>query len=259
MKRILLIAIAVAVVTAMSVPAWAGTNPNAVITVHAKAHTTKPANTCTTWSPNSGTPIPCTSYVTSATVGVNTDVYVVVAGGSAVSGIAGMSCGVKYSGTPADGGSDGVGADVYGWTLCADLQFTNSPIPGDTANEWPISGGGNRITWVMTTNCQRTVAGTEGVHAVAGAFYVFAYGPDTFALTGNLNLEIPELAVADCITGATDYIAFDLGGAPAAFVTFSVSGTDVGCNPCTEPTRSCIGTPVESSTWGKIKTKYGSK
>jgi hypothetical protein len=249
MKRVLLIAAAVAVVMAMSVPAWAGTNPDCVFTLHAKTHTTKGSTICTTWSPNSGTPIPCTSYVTNWPTGLNTDVYLVIARGDPVSGLAGVSCGLLYD------NAVGSGVDVFGWTLCADLEFTNgaATCPPDLPPcEWPISHGGNRITWVSTTNCQRTVAGTEGVHAVAGSFYLYAYGPDVFELTENKNLQIPELAVANCAAN-TDYLPWGR----IAFVTFSTSGTDLGCNPCTEPDVDCTRVPVEPTTWGKLKTRFG--
>ncbi len=251
MKRVLLFVTAVAVVMAMSVPAWAGTNPNAVFTLHAKAYTNK--NICTTQSPNSGTPIPCTSYDTDWPLNLPTNVYLVVARGDAVTGIAGASCGVKYNN--AAGGPGVGGVDVFGWTLCADLEFTNGAAtcpPNVPPCEWPISGGGNRITWVLTTNCQRTVAGTDGVHAVAGAFYVYAYSPDILQLTENKNLEIPELAVSNC-AASTDLLPFRR----VAFVTFSASGTEKGCNPCTEITGECPEpVPVEATTWGKLKNTY---
>jgi len=244
MKRVLLIVTAVALAMALSAPAWAaGTNPNAVFTLHAKAHATK--NYCTTGSPNSGTPIPCTSYETKWPTASAADVYLVVARGTVGLGIAGASCGVYYNSVV------GQGADVYAWYLCADLEFTNGPVGQP---EWPASRGGNRITWVSDTNCQRTEAGTEGVHAVAGAFYVYAYGNDKLAITPNNNLVSgPELAVANC-AAATDYLPFLRAG----FVTFSAGGADLGCNPCTEPDSECDPVPAEPTTWGQIKSKYGS-
>ncbi len=243
MKRVLLVLCAAAFAAVLTVPAWAGTNPDAVFALHAKAHTTKATTICTTWSPNTEG-IPCSNYVSNAAVGVNTDVYLVVARGNSDTGIAGLSCGVLYDNV------DASGVDVFGWYLCGDLEFTNAGADG----EWPISGGGNRITWSFVDACQLTVLGTDGVHAVAGAFYVYAYSPDVLYITPNNNLQSePELAVADC-TADTDYLPFGRAG----FVTFSTSGSDLGCNPCTEPDTDCLGVPVEDSTWGKIKSKYGS-
>ncbi len=253
MKRVLLIVTAVAVVMAMNVPAWAGTNPNCVFTLHAKGHTTKATTICTTWSPNSGTPLPCSNYNTSWPTKLVTDVYLVIARGDTALvpgwGLAGVSCGVYYD------NAVGSGVDVFGWTLCADLEFTNGNLtcpPDIPPCEWPISGGGNRITWVMTTNCQQTIAGSDGVHAVAGAFYLYAYNPDIFYLTHNRNLMIPELAVANCKAN-TDLLPFNRAGQ----VAFSTDGSALGCNPCTEPDWECDPpTPVEETTWGKLKTNY---
>ena len=79
--------------------------------------------------------------------------------------------------------------DVFGWYLCADLEFTN----GGDNGEWPAAGGGNRMTWVMTTNCQQhIIAGyeSEGVHAIAGAFYIYAYDEDLLYVQPNLNLVV---------------------------------------------------------------------
>jgi len=45
-------------------------------------------------------------------------------------------------------------------------------------------------------------------YAIAGAFYLYAYSPDVFQLTPNLNLQIPELAVADC-DASTTYLRTD--------------------------------------------------
>ena len=166
-------------------------------------------------------------------------------------GLAGVSCGIQYN------NAAGAGVDVFGWQLCADLEFTNGDLAGCPPDvppcEWPISRGGNRITWVSTTNCQQTIAGDQGVHAVAGVFYLFAYSPDVFYLTENKNLQIPELAVANC-KAATDYLPWGR----TAFLTFSASGTELGCNPCTEADVDCSGTAVEPTTWGRLKTTFGS-
>jgi hypothetical protein len=240
MKRALITLGAVACVLALSAPAWAGPNSNAVVSLHAKTHTTKATTYCTTQSPLTNA-IPCSNFNMQWDLAdPKIDIYLVIAGGAAVQGIAGVSCGIEYN------PSSGQGLDMFAWTLCADLEFTNVGPNG----EWPESGGGNRITWA--DNCQTTVLGSDGAHAVAGCFYVYAYGPDTFKVTANKNLESgPELAVASC-AAETDQLPFGRG----AFVTVSAGGTQQGCNPCTEADRDCEGVPVQPSTWGDIKSKF---
>jgi hypothetical protein len=166
------------------------------------------------------------------------DVYLVVARAYPGPGIAGVSCGISYNAT------SGAGVDVLGWTLCADLEFTNSGLNG----EWPASGGGNRITWVSTTNCQRTVIDPDGVHAIAGVFYVYAYSEDYFSLDLNQNLQFPEFAVADCSAQVT-YLSVS-EPQPYGHAGCVGFGT-LGWTPC-------YGgfIPTESMTWGKLKTKY---
>jgi hypothetical protein len=188
MKRVLLIVTAVAVVMAMNVPAWAGTNPDCVFTLHAKDHTTKATTICTTWSPNDGTPIPCTAYNTSWPTNLATEVYLVIARGDPVSGLAGVSCGILYD------NAVGSGVDVYGWTLCADLEFTNGDLTGCPPDlppcEWPISHGGNRSPGCPPRTAM-TVAGTRACTPWPRV-YLYAYGR-TFLSHGEQELQIPEL------------------------------------------------------------------
>jgi hypothetical protein len=235
MKRVLTIAALTAAVSLLLVGgAFAGTQDGAVITLHAKAHTSKSLTLCTTWAPT----VPCSEYVSTWPLGLSSDVYLVVAKApDAALGIAGMSCGIDYNGMASKG------VDVFGWNLCADLQFTNSGAEG----EWPAAGGGNRITWVSTTNCQTEVLGTDGVHAIGGAFYLYAYSGDVFQVTGNMNLVIPELAVADCNASTT---MLPMDGQASGSVGFG----EPGCNPCVEYCGPVV--PVESTTWGRVKTQY---
>ena len=236
MKRVLMLAVLTAAVSLLLVPgAYAATQDGAVVTLHAKTHTTKATTVCTTWKPT----MPCSDYVSTWPVGVNSDVYLVVARALEAPGIAGLSCGIMYDGVAPSG------IDVFGWYLCADLEFTNAGAFG----EWPEAGGGNRITWSMIDACQRTVIGTDGVHAIAGAFYIYAYGPDVLQVTPNNNLQSePELAVADC-TASTTYLPVD--GSAAGSVGFG----QPGCNPCAE---NCGPPPIATTptTWGKVKSQY---
>ena len=197
--------------------------------------------------------IPCSHYNTNWAVNLNTDVYLVVAKALVTPGIAGMSCGILY---------DNALAPVWTCSVGRSAPTSSSPTenrrcpPDLPPCEWPISGGGNRITWVMTTNCQRTVIGPDGVHAVAEAFYLYAYSPDVFQITPNLNLQIPELAVADCAASTTLY---DLAGPSASRVwvrspsAFSWRGLRHPCNPATD---NCAPVPVQNTTWGRVKTQY---
>ncbi len=217
---------ALSALAAVAAPARAGTQPNARIALHVKAHTAKSASLCTTWSPNAEG-LPCSRYVSAGDLRTPYDVYLVVVRGASFSGIAGLSCGIEYDDVP------GSGLDLCGWTLCADLEFANAGSRG----EWPHAGGGTRIVWVRDTNCQRTVIGTDGVHAVAGVFYAYAYSADALAVTPNNNLDSgPELAVADC-AAATDLLGLWSGGK----VTFSAGAVVPGINPCESPGSCQLG------------------
>ena len=89
--------------------------------------------------------------------------------------------------------------------FCASgLEFPNGPT-GSSTDEWPASGGGNRLTWDSSIDCQTTTLGMDGVHAVAGSFYVYAYSDDLFQVTPNNNLSTaPELQVGDCSEAVFD-------------------------------------------------------
>ena len=230
MKRVLTIAVLTAAVCVAfaGVTFAAGTQDGSVVALHAKAHALK--NYCL--APNAPL-IACSQFTKTWPVGSSSDVYLIVAKAQQAPGVAGVSCGIMYN--PAIGG----GVDVYQTYLCADLEFTNAGAYG----EWPRAGGGNRITWVSTTNCQRTLYGTEGVQAVAEAFYVYAYSPDMFSVTPNNNLVSgPELAVADCAASTTYLPLTGFGGA--------IGFGQPGYNPCTDMV------PVEPATWGKIKSQF---
>jgi hypothetical protein len=208
-------------------PAWAGTQDGSAIALHVKAHTSKGTTVCTTWAPT----IPCSDYVTAWPVGTAADIYLVVTRAQWEPGIAGLSCGIDYAAAP------GAGVDVSGYTLCADLEFTNAGANG----EWPAAGGGNRITWNRLDNCQRTLMGNDGVHAVACAFYVYAYGEDQFRVIPNANLQSgPEIRVADCSSAESSVTT-----AASGTVFFSAAALG-GCNPCTDTCdegSACFVTP----------------
>lgn len=152
-----------------------------------------------------------------------------------LSGLAGLQCGIHYqNGEPADM-TDQTGIDIFGWTLCATLEFVT---PG--ANEWPRPGGGNLITWDSTNNCQL------GETGVAGYFYAAAYSVDTFQITPRPVDSIAK--VANCQNSETNLTMDALGCAH-----FS-NTTTTGCNPCVQ---NCFGDPVEETTWSRIKSVTG--
>jgi len=226
MKRALLLSILSLMVAGV---AFAGTQDGAVVALHDQSHG-KAVNVCSDGSipadPTSNG-IDCFSYSTdNAPTGINRDVYLVVALADPAFGIAGLSCGISYNPAAV------AGVDVFAWILCSDLEFPNAGPNGS----WPASGGGNRITWAAGPNCQNADLNGEGVHAVAGAFYIYAYSDDQMCVTGNLNLVVPEFKVADCNASESDVL---FGGGCVGY-------GQAGYNPCDD-------TPVERTSWGAIK------
>lgn len=195
----------------------AGTQDGARIALHLTTHASKATSRCDTWD------VPCTEFQTNGTVGVSYDAYLVVADADPEVGVAGLSCGISYNQML------GTGVDIFTWSFCGALQF---PTNGDNGLPWPDAGAGNRMTWDMSSDCQRSlVAGheSEGAHVVAGSFYLYAYSNDVFSVTANTQLtRAEELAVADC-GGNSTY----LDAAAAGNLHFSHEGTNRGYNPCT--------------------------
>jgi hypothetical protein len=175
---------------------------------------------------------PCSNFVThqNSNEGI-WHVFLVVAQGQAP-GVAGMSCGLDTDFAPSN-------ALNYSWTLCADLEFPNDGGNGP----WPADEGGNRVTWNSVTNCQTQVEGGDGIHAVAGFFYIYNYGDPLsyMQITPNNNVPDPELQVADC-----NAVASDLHPLQAGRATW---GLEEGYNPCG-------AVPVETTTWGSLKRQY---
>jgi len=207
--------------------------PGPKVALHVQAHTTKGTLICRRAQDGGAEPttIPCSQYTTRAPTGIGRDIYLVAAGVDSL-GLSGLSCGIAYDGTP------GSGVDVVGsWYFCASgLQF-----PSD---DWPGDGSGNRMTWLIPEDCQRTVISPDGVHAVAGAFYVYAYGSDVFRVTENRTLQTPpELVYTDC-HGATRDIPVTAVGS----VRFSPGGTADGYNPCAGGTTVYPGLDLTKET-----------
>jgi hypothetical protein len=213
-----------------------------VFALHAQAHSSPASSICTTANPNlTDPPLACTDYTTSWPLGVGADMYLVVAHADS-EGVGGITFGITYG-----GGDPGMGLKVVNWTLCATgLEFVS--------DGWPDPNTGNVIIWLLPTGCARQVIGEDGVHAVAGAFYVYAYDHDLFSIREHSKLMSEErMAISDCSGGTTvlNYDEMYLSGrlARVGFGAF----TDWSCGPCIAP---CYFDPVLAATWGGIKTRY---
>ena len=202
------------------------------------------------YSPNY-TNTPCQAYQVSRVPLGAGRVYVVI-GKVGQEGVGAASFGVTYN------GSSGQGIDpaYVTWTACADgLSFPNSD---GVHGNFPQPGGGLRITWNYPASCQTEVIGSDGVHAVVGVFYVYAYSEAVLQLTPNNNLAGggPELAVANCAGITTDL--FYLWGPTFVHQVMGAVGfgNQCGYNPCLLHNPPCDVVPVSPTTWGRLKSGY---
>lgn len=237
MKRVLASVLVAGLATAaFAADSFAGANANAKIQLHILGTTTK--NACTRIQ----TTPACQSIVTQGNLYPTLYfTHVLVTDANATAGIAGVQFGIQYTGP---GAVDGVGVDIFGWTLCATLEF-QSPAPS-----WPNSGAGNLVTWDATTRCQVFEPGGPGtgVTANAGYFYMAAYGPGTFAITPR---PVDGAAkVADCAASEDVVQSTDVPRTPSHLGSVGFGGQP-GYNPCG------LNTPVEATTWSSVKSLYG--
>ena len=230
--RAKLIMIALALLFSNATSVAAGENANAKILIRllrgdrfvCSTHAIQPGTNCSTIQTTGCVPMRQFEYA-----------FVLVADASAAAGIAGAQFGIDYD------GAEGSGVDVWGWTLCATLEFSGSG--------WPNAGTGNLITWDSTKRCQRTEpAGPgTGVMAVAGYFYIGTYSADCLRITPR---PVDHLAkVADC-AAHEDIIGSDdpaIGARALGSACFSTDCNVAGYNPCG------LATPVRASTWSSIK------
>ena len=158
--------------------------------------------------------------------------YLLAARGQ-LAGLSGLQCGLQYQDGQSSDMDDQMGIDIFGWNLCATLEFPTTGL-----DDWPRPGSGNMITWDYLHNCQ---AGELGV---AGYFYMASYTDDRLMI-------VPRpvdgvVSVADC-----DNVEYPLD--PATDLGIVVFGSEelVPCSPCGYP---CNAEPVQSSTWSQIKT-----
>ena len=194
-----------------------GANDSAVIALHV-ARQTKPFLPVCPLEESILDGIPCSAFDTEWSPGEAVEIYLVAARGDSAAGIGGFACGIQY--TP--------GIAFPGWTSCAPMETP--------AGAWPASGATNRLEW--PEDCRRTLLPPHGVHALGGAFYVYAYGPATFRVAG------PAPTVWDC-AGEASTLTF-----PSGIIGFSDRGEVEGFNPCS-------GVPVTATTWGRLKRTPG--
>lgn len=202
-----------------SVPSLAGTQDEAVLALYPMAGVCKCPDICASGLDPIGTGTPCSEFGTNLPLLSGRDVFLVVARGDSAAGVAQVTCGIQYPGTM-----------FVLWNLCGDSE--------SIAGSWPVSGSGNIITW-DTGNCQRATIEDEGVHAVAGAFYVYAYDDALMETTPNAAVGGASVVVSDC-SGSESQI-------PGGSIGFGVTE---GHNPCLDPV------PVRETTWGGMKRAY---
>ena len=204
-----------------SIPAWAGTQDDAVVALHSPTVIVD-GSPCARL--DSSFYVPCSEFVVQQTVFRVWYAWLVVARADSSAGVSGLSCGVTIPTSP----------HVFvNWYLCADAETP--------AGSWPDAGTGNRITWNPSTNCQRETYHGDGVYAEAGAFYLYAYGDAYFAITPNEAEGETAIVVTDC-SGASSELS-----TPGGRIGF---GNEEGYNPCADDV------PVTQKTWGRIKQQY---
>jgi hypothetical protein len=198
------------------------------VLLHVKAVTSK--NQCVATGVTT-----CDQAVSVGTLNTNYHVQVLVAEWDSLNtqdtGIAGVQFGLDYMGGFNSSGDPNLAIDIFGWTLCATLEFA-SPSPA-----WPNPGSGNLITWDAVNACQRNNTAT------AGYFYLSAYMPATLKLIPRPADQVAK--VADCGSAEIVLPTTDLGMA-----AFSAGGVTPGCNPCSMP---CGMVAVQPTTWSSIK------
>lgn len=118
------------------------------------------------------------------------------------------------------------GVDIYSWHLCADLETPSTA-------EWYRNNGSNTLSW-NAEHCRQDSL------AIGGYFYLTAYTP------GEIAMVAPEGGAAS-VTLCNDQVV----AVPAERLGYVGFGERTGCNPCNE---LCHFVPVETITWGRLKT-----
>jgi hypothetical protein len=152
-----------------------------------------------------------------------------------VDSVGALECGITYQGGASGASNDGLGLDVFGWSLCGTTE-----IPDAGPVTWPGAGAGNRISWSAPAECPATEVG------VSGYFYVAAYAPDTLRVIARPATGLARVQSCD---GDTRTLADNELG----WAAFSAGQSLSGCNPCVQP---CDGPPiaVSEATWSRVKS-----
>jgi len=208
---------------------------SAVFALHAQSHAQKASYVCGSANPNNAVPpLACRDYQVTWPIKSGADVYLVVAEVD-TGGVSGATFGIDY---PV---SQTGGLSVFRWTLCT----TGLEFPGDG---WPQPATGNIVTWLTPDQCAQQFIGQDGIHAVAGAFYIYAYGDGVFSVREHPQLQSSQrLVVTNCAGQATVFPPDD--AARLGRVGFGTAA-DQGFLPCP-------GVPVRPITWGRLKSHYG--
>ena len=209
---------------------------NARLALHATAHGTK--SSCTFNLNPTIAGVACENYTLAWPTFSGADVWYVIGhngGSDAGPGFTGVTAGIEYD----------ANVGMFGWTKCATLEFPNTGPNGP----WPASGGGNVITWEA---CEGTTIAPNGAHAVAGFFYMYAYGEGLMSATENRNLAAgPDFELANC-GGQSQSLwkTLPLDVRELVFGTIHFGGDgSLGYTPC-----GVVAT--QKTTWGNIKTLY---
>jgi hypothetical protein len=231
MKRILVPLLAGCSTLVLSAPAPAGNNSQASIAVHIGPGTQK--NLCDAAGSLTASTVVSEVQPGNCGTGLDYNVYVLVCNGSSVgnfvpegTGVAGAEFGIQY----------GPGLTIQASARCADLDFPSA--------DWPDPGSGTVATF-SDTNCQSAPSEPfvpNSTIALLYGFNVFLTGPEQFSITARPASGLAQ--VADCDAVEDDITSeapshLGIGGFCAS-----------GYSPCGLPT------PVEESTWGRVKSQF---
>lgn len=211
----------------VSLPAArAGTQDNAKVALHVASWCDKalPSTCCNFFGPLSESPRKaCADFSTEwSGVAFFYRPWLIVAQADAQFGISEISYGLEWD-------PSGTGVAFFGESAC--FGTSTSQISGAQA--------GFRFVW---DDCQTDVVANDGVHAIAGSFYIYAYGAGQLAVTPNYLDGETALVVWDCNGDRSEVTA------PGGVVGFQMPGF----NPCVDK-----GVPALGSTWSKIKANTG--
>ena len=176
------------------------------------------------------------AYIVTGDLLTSYDLYILAVEVNPLVGLGGALFGIHYDDAP------NAGLDIFGWTLCGDLEFPSiAPNP-----VWPAASSVNIVTFITPANCQTSIApGDDKATANLGSLYAYAYGDDIFTITPRTFTPGMEFEVADC-NAATTHLPWPNN---AGHVGFGIhQGHSICCEHC--------GTPVEPTSWSRIKSTY---